>query len=380
MKALALVEAPDHVCCRYRIRAFEPALAEAGCTLAIEGLARGMVARLGQILRAGRFDTVVLQRKLLPLWQWHELRRCARHLVFDFDDAVLYRDSFDPRGPHCPRRSARFARTVRQADTVIAGNDFLADCALRAGARAEQIRVIPTCVDPSRYPLSPKRLEPPGLELAWIGSASTLQGLQQRRSMFDRLARELPGVRLRVISDRFPELGAMPIEPVPWSEATEAAELARSDVGISWMPDDLWSRGKCGLKVLQYQAAALPVVANPVGVHSEMIQPRLNGFLAETDEQWIEAIGKLAQDSELRRRMGREARAALEVGYSVSAWAATFAAAVAAKTPSRGGNRVSTLPEGTARAQASRGHGGRGPSRRTIETARPPYIKGDRDR
>ncbi|HEV3122077.1 MAG TPA: glycosyltransferase [Isosphaeraceae bacterium] len=380
MKALALVEAPDHVCCRYRIRAFEPTLNDSGWTLAIEGLARGMVARLAQILRAGRFDTVILQRKLLAHWQFHELRRLARHLVFDFDDAVLYRDSFDPRGPHCPRRAARFARTVRQADTVIAGNDFLADCALRAGARAEQIRVIPTCVAPERYPLAQHRPERAGLELAWIGSASTLQGLQQRRPLFDRLARELPGLRMRVISDRFPELGAMPIERVAWNEATEAAELAKSDVGIAWMPDDLWSRGKCGLKVLQYQAAGLPVVANPVGVHCEMIQPRLNGFLTETDEQWVEAIRSLAQDAGLRRRMGREARAGLEVGYSVKAWAATFAAAVAAKPPEPASKRASTTPEATVRASASRGHGGRGPSRRTIETARPPRIKGDRDR
>src|SRR5947209_4161568 len=124
MKALALVDAPDHVCCRYRVRAFEPALNDAGWSLTMRGLARGAWRRWSQLARADEFDAVVLQRKLLPGWQLRELRRRSRHLVFDFDDAVLYRDSYDPHGPFCRRRAGRFARTVRLADTVIAGNDF----------------------------------------------------------------------------------------------------------------------------------------------------------------------------------------------------------------------------------------------------------------
>src|SRR5918998_2088237 len=134
MKALALVDAPDHVCCRYRIRAFEPALAGAGWSLTVEGLASGLLARSAQLRRASAFDAVILQRKLLPAWQLHLLRRSSRRLIFDVDDAVLYRDSYDPRGPRCPRRAARFARTVRLADAVLAGNSFLADCARSLGA------------------------------------------------------------------------------------------------------------------------------------------------------------------------------------------------------------------------------------------------------
>ena len=42
MKALALVESPDHVCCRYRIRAFAPALEAVGVDLRVEGLAKGV--------------------------------------------------------------------------------------------------------------------------------------------------------------------------------------------------------------------------------------------------------------------------------------------------------------------------------------------------
>ena len=83
MKALALVDAPDHVCCRYRISAFAPALEATGGSLVIEGLARRPLARLSQLMRAGRYDAVVLQRKLLPGWQFQLLRQYARRLIFD---------------------------------------------------------------------------------------------------------------------------------------------------------------------------------------------------------------------------------------------------------------------------------------------------------
>src|SRR5207247_208343 len=131
-------------------------------------------------------------------------------------------------------------------------------------------------------------------------------------------------VRLKLVSDRFASFGRLRVEPCVWRESTEAAEIAAADVGVSWLPDDLWSRGKCGLKVLQYMAAGLPVVANPVGVQAELVRHGETGFLAETPAQWLEAIGRLAHDPELRRRMGRAGRQRMESAFSVAAGAARW--------------------------------------------------------
>jgi hypothetical protein len=119
----------------------------------------------------------------------------------------------------------------------------------------------------------------------------------------------------------------MPVVRVPWAEAREAEDLAAGDVGISWIPDDLWSRGKCGLKVLQYQASGLPVVANRVGVHPEMIDQGRTGLLADTPEEWLAAVRTLAGDAALRRRMGEAARAQVGARYSVARWQGSFVAA-----------------------------------------------------
>jgi glycosyltransferase involved in cell wall biosynthesis len=83
--------------------------------------------------------------------------------------------------------------------------------------------------------------------------------------------------------------------------------------------------GKCGLKVLQYMAAGLPVVANPVGVHREMIVHGETGFLAETPGEWAEAVSLLANNPGLRARFGAAGRKLVESRYSTAAWGSRFA-------------------------------------------------------
>ena len=137
------------------------------------------------------------------------------------------------------------------------------------GPAAERVRVIPTCVDPDRYP--PPRPAGAGdaaghVDLVWIGSSSTLQGLERQRPLWERLGARGPGRPAPGDLRPVPRLrAACRSSPSPGARRPRPRELAAGDVGISWVPDDLWSRGKCGLKVLQYQAAGLPVVANPVG-------------------------------------------------------------------------------------------------------------------
>ncbi len=322
MHWIALVDHPEHVCCRYRLAAFRPFLEQVGHTLEPVTMPRHWFSRL-RLFQHLRGANVIVQRRLLAGWQRTLLRRAARRLLFDFDDAIFLRDSYAARGLHDRRRLRRFAGMVRCADAIIAGNSFLAEAAAE-WADERSIQVIPTCVDPARYPLAEPMRQGDGVELVWVGSSSTLRGLQVIAPLLEKIGRNVPGVRLKLVCDRFLTLSHLPVFPVLWTEANEAAEIARADIGISWLPDDAWSRGKCGLKVLQYLAAGLPVIANPVGVQIEMVRHGETGILARTPEQWIEAVRRLAEDVELRRRMGRAGRRLVETRYSVAVGAARW--------------------------------------------------------
>lgn len=322
MDVVALVSDPRHPSVRYRIAQYADHLATAGLTLTLEPLARRPMARLEQLRRPRKDSIVFLQRKLLPCWQTLLLRRSAAALVYDFDDAVFWRDSFHTRGPRSLTRWARFKATLAAADLVIAGNDFLAETAARI-VSPERVHVVPTCIDANRY--APADHADEGtVRLVWIGTSSSLRSLERAKAMLESIGRAIPRLALRVICDRFPKFRHLTIEPATWTEPTETARLREADIGISWIPNDAWSQGKCGLKVLQYMAASLPVIASPVGIHRDLVGAEA-GYLPNTPADWVRTVASLARDADLRRRLGVQARRRFEEGFQLRDWGPTFA-------------------------------------------------------
>jgi Glycosyl transferases group 1 len=176
-------------------------------------------------------------------------------------------------------------------------------------------------VDVTAYRPRPDPRSGASADLVWVGSSSTLPGVAALAPILEVAAGHLPHLRLKLICDRFFSLRAMPVQEIPWSPETETTEIASADIGISCIPDDPWSRGKCGLKILQYMAAGLPVIANPVGVHPEIVRHGETGFLASTPEEWLAALRRLAENPQLRHRMGQAGRVRVEQFYSVEAGA-----------------------------------------------------------
>ncbi len=281
-------------------------------------------ARLGRVRRA---DLVVVEHQLfpyLPAWgeRWLARRRAPWQL--EFDDAI-----------HLTRFHARKMELLcRLADRVVVGNETLARFARRHARAAEAVEVVPTVVDVDRIrPRAPSPPDRPAV-IGWIGLPANFDALRLLAAPLRRLAETTPLV-LRVVSDGAPRLEGVAVEARPWSEAGEADEVRGFDVGVMPLPDDAWSRGKCGLKILQSFAAGVPVVASPVGVNAELVRPGKNGLLATTDEEWHDALARLLADAPLRRRLAAGGRRTVEERFSLRRWAPRVAAGMRAAVDSR---------------------------------------------
>jgi glycosyltransferase involved in cell wall biosynthesis len=85
------------------------------------------------------------------------------------------------------------------------------------------------------------------------------------------------------------------------------------------MPDNDWTKGKCGLKVLQYMAAGLPVVSSRSGANADIIDHGVTGFLPRNDDEWFQSVKKLMKDPELIQKLGKAGQKKVRDEYSVDA-------------------------------------------------------------
>jgi glycosyltransferase involved in cell wall biosynthesis len=204
------------------------------------------------------------------------------------------------------------------ARQVMVGNRHLRDYAVQYNT---EVTIIPTTIDTRRYRPELRTSRADGVPvIGWTGSYSTHQHLRRLFPALTRLA-ERHRFRLVVVGTEAPQIPGVEVEFRPWRSESEVQDLADLDIGVMPLPDDAWSRGKCGLKALQYMALAVPAIVSPVGVNTEIVEDGVNSIVAKTDEEWVEQLSRLIQDPLLRGRLGRAARRTVEERYSAEVFA-----------------------------------------------------------
>jgi len=81
--------------------------------------------------------------------------------------------------------------------------------------------------------------------------------------------------------------------------------------------DGPFERGKCGYKLIQYMAGGIPIIASPVGVNRQIVEPNINGYLAESAEDWLAALRELINNPQKRSEMGMAGRQKAEQMYNL---------------------------------------------------------------
>jgi len=357
IRVLALSPIPEEGAgCRFRIAQFIPYLESVGVDVTLRSLfdadffrlvyrpghyvrkalsfAELSLKRLDSLRDASRFDVIFIYREMFPIGPAIIERllgsRRRPPVVFDFDDAIFLPSVSDAnRAIRALKQPGKVATIVRHSDHVIAGNDYLAAYARRF---SDAVTVIPTCVDTTKFVPSPDAFSTNGSNqsrepvVGWIGSPTTAFYVRGLANVFRQVREQHPFV-LRVSGAGEPlNVPGVPTEQPAWTLASEVELFNTCDVGVYPLADDEWSRGKCGFKAIEFMACGVPVVASAVGVNREIIADGVNGFLASTEAEWVEKLGRLLASRELRRRFGEAGRRTVEARYSLQVHAPTLAA------------------------------------------------------
>jgi glycosyltransferase involved in cell wall biosynthesis len=288
------------------------------------GVARGIARRIRDTVRARRSDLVLVHRESAPVGPaLFERALSALNVgyVFDFDDATFL-PAYHPANRRWAwmRPLSRIDEVARRATAVIAGNEYLASWARE---RNTDVTIIPTPVDTVRHMLrSPHALTSP-VVIGWVGSSTTAPYLRiVDRALGRLMARR--DVIIRIVGGQYRNDRAR-VEVAPYDLEREPRELERFDIGILPEPDDPWTRGKGAFKALLYMATGVPVVASRVGVNPDVIEHGVTGFCVDGDDEWVDALDRLAGDPQLRQRMGLAGRRRVEERYSLTVLAPRLA-------------------------------------------------------
>ena len=268
--------------------------------------------RLGALRRRMRYDVVWLEKEALPyLPAFIDIARLqGLPYVVDYDDAWFHRYDMDWKKFFLGRK---IDQIMQVAHTVVAGNDYIARRARAAGAH--RVAIVPSAVDLDRYQDLPARPGGGAVNVGWIGIPLNAHYL----SIIAPALRAVEGINLQVVGGAVPsELAGIRAESFPWTEDSEIARIGAFDIGIMPLSDTPWERGKSAYKLIQVMAAGRPVIASPVGANRQVVQHGVNGFLAETTEEWAEALRRLAGDPGLRREMGARARETVAAQYATA--------------------------------------------------------------
>jgi glycosyltransferase involved in cell wall biosynthesis len=356
IRVLALSPIPEEGAgCRFRIAQFIPYLRSVGIDVTLRSLFTAdffhLVYKRGHYLRKAsrfatlslkhlaslrdlsRFDAVLLYREMFPIGPAIVERLLAMRgrppVVLDFDDAIFLPSVSDAnRFIRALKAPSKLATIIRHSDRVIAGNQYLASYARRF---SDAVTVIPTCVDTTRFVPSPSALSNNGGQprepiVGWIGSPTTAPYVRGLTKVLQRVRQQQRFVlRVSGAGERLEVPGIVTEQP-PWALDDEVRLFNTCDVGIYPLADDEWSRGKCGFKAIEFMACGVPVVAAAVGVNREIVEDGVNGFLAATDDEWVEKLARLIADLELRRRFGEAGRRTIEARYALHVHAPTLAA------------------------------------------------------
>jgi glycosyltransferase involved in cell wall biosynthesis len=222
--------------------------------------------------------------------------------------------------PHPELARAFELEVMTRTDRVLAVSEPLAGALTREGVARAKIEVLPNGVASHRFP-APRR-DPSRFVVGFAGSLKPWHGVDTMVAAVDRV----PEVHLEVLGhgpaaellDRLPPArvtrhGARP-------HAAVAAAMAGWDVGLApYAPvAGFWFSP---LKVLEYMAAGACPVVSDLGEAATTLGGGERGVLvrAADVDGLASAIGALARDRELARRLGERARAWVATQRSWSA-------------------------------------------------------------
>ena len=287
-------------------------------TRKIYEMTRAYIERLKVLQRLDNYDAVFVYREAAligpALLEKHIAKK--KPIIYQLDDP-LYIPYISPHSSYFSylKFFGKIREIIRMSKVVIANSSHIRDYALQFNKNVWQV---PSVVDTDIFVYRPF---PENLEkvcVGWSGSPTTLKNLKLIEKPLQKLsAKNISD--LHFIGGTDFGLQDVKYTAQKWNAETEVEDLRRMQIGLVPLPNNGWNGHKFIMKTAQYMALGIVPIGTPMASNPEVIRHGENGFLAATDDEWVEYLTILVKDSKLRNRMLVEAAKDAQAKYSLEA-------------------------------------------------------------
>lgn len=268
------------------------------------------------------YDVVIFQKTYSRYHRWlMELANwLGKYTYLDLDDS--------PSRTHSEKTLENIESMMHSANGVFAGSPALLNY---ASIHQAKTYLVPSGIDLEHYPVACAKSDSHKICLGWIGN-----GAHYARDLIDILTEPLKILAKRHtlkfklvgacgVQELYDVFGAIEsieidfVDQIEWSNPQVVSKAIKEfDIGLYPLLANDFNRYKCGFKALEYMASGIPVVSSPVAVNAEIVSHENDGLLADSRDEWINAIEQLIEDFNLRQDMGRAGRRKVEEFFDVA--------------------------------------------------------------
>ncbi len=264
-----------------------------------------------------------------------EAERINIPIILDMDDNLLLLPEEHPDriSGYYIKNLVPLIHALHRVDAIFVTNQNLAN---HFSTYSKAIYILPNYLDDGIWkPGEIDRTNDDPLKLLYMGTSTHKPDLLSLTRVFRKLSTKYPDIQLISVGIEPPDEVSQVITTkyIPklsdnYTEFAQKLPLINGNIAIAPLVANEFNRGKSPLKYFEYSAVSLPAVYSNIEPYSEVVQHGKTGFLATTDEEWLNYIERMIVDKDLRRKIAHEAKQDVIKNWSMKDYAQKWTVAL----------------------------------------------------
>lgn len=275
------------------------------------------------------FDVIILQR-ITSFYLDEIIEKAEKNnvkIIYETDDALL--DIEPSNGAYIATREyfPKMEKAIENADEIVVSTPNLVQSFKDKGH--DNIRLIRNYYAYNLLPI--KKLHDTKSNTVTIGYFGTKSHDEDLEEILDIILELKEFLKKQGINLQFEIIGATAL-PVPdWVSTIKLpfypmamhtfmnwlSKTVNWDIGVTPLKKSKFNKSKSELKYLEFTALGVPVVASNFASYPDAIKNQINGYIADTKNEWFEYLKILSLDINLRRNIANKAREDMFENYNI---------------------------------------------------------------